>query len=124
MVKTATVPEDWIKADVTPAFKKGKKDPGNYWPVTLTSISGKVMEKLILEAISKHMEDKVITSSQHGFTREKSYLTNLIASTTGQVAGLMRREQQMLSMWPSARLSTLISHDILIGKLRKCRLDE
>jgi len=75
------VPEDCRKANVTPIVKKGKKDdPGNYRPVSLTSIPGKVMEQLILEAIMKQVEEKkVIRSSQHGFTKEKSCLTNLIA---------------------------------------------
>jgi len=65
------VPEDWRKANVTPVFKKGKKeDTGNYRPVSLTSILGKVMERLILEVINKQVEEKkVIRSSQHGFTK-------------------------------------------------------
>ncbi|KAK4811101.1 hypothetical protein QYF61_016387 [Mycteria americana] len=60
---------------------KGKKeDPGNYTPVSLTSIPGKVMEQIILEVISKHMKDEKATeSSQHGFMKGKSSLTNLIA---------------------------------------------
>ncbi|KFZ60307.1 RNA-directed DNA polymerase from mobile element jockey, partial [Antrostomus carolinensis] len=57
--ETGEVPEDWRKANVTPIFKKGKKeDPGNYRPVSLTSIPGKVMERLILGAISRHIKDK------------------------------------------------------------------
>jgi len=44
--RTGEVPEDWRKANVTPIFKKGKKeDPGNYRPVSLTSILEKVMEQ-------------------------------------------------------------------------------
>ncbi|KGL74618.1 RNA-directed DNA polymerase from mobile element jockey, partial [Tinamus guttatus] len=59
--RTGEVPEDWKKANVTPAFKKGKKeDPGNYRPVSLTSVPGKVMERLILAVVSKHMEDKKV----------------------------------------------------------------
>ncbi|GAB0199208.1 mitochondrial enolase superfamily member 1 [Grus japonensis] len=79
--RTGEVPEDWRKASVTPVFKKGKEeDPGNYKPVSLTSISGKVMEQLILGVMSKHVEEKkVIRSGQHEFMKEKSSLTNLRA---------------------------------------------
>jgi len=56
---TGKVPEDWRKASVTPIFKKGKKeDPGNYRPVSLTSIPGKVMEQLILDVICKQVEER------------------------------------------------------------------
>ena len=42
-------------------------------------IPGKVMEKLILETISRHMNNKkIIRISQHGFTKGKSCMTNLI----------------------------------------------
>ncbi|GAB0185358.1 mitochondrial enolase superfamily member 1 [Grus japonensis] len=57
--RTGEVPQDWMKANVTPVLTKGKKeDPGNYKPVSLTSIPAKVMEQLILEVISKHVEEK------------------------------------------------------------------
>ncbi|KFO97270.1 RNA-directed DNA polymerase from mobile element jockey, partial [Calypte anna] len=55
---TGEVPEDWRIANVTPVYKKGKKeDPGNYRPVSLTSIPGKVMEQLVLVTISRHIKD-------------------------------------------------------------------
>ena len=53
------VPEDYKIANVTPVFKKGKKeDLGNYTPVSLTFIPGKVMEQLVLDAISRQLEEK------------------------------------------------------------------
>ncbi|KFQ08859.1 hypothetical protein N330_09866, partial [Leptosomus discolor] len=56
---TGEVPEDWRKANVTPVFKKGKKeDLGNYRPVSLTSIPGKVMEQLTLGTVSRHIKHK------------------------------------------------------------------
>jgi len=79
--RTGEVPKDWRKGNVTPLFKKGKKeDPGNYRPVDLSSIPGRVMEQLILEVIIKQVDEKKVTkSSQHGFTKRKSCLTNLTA---------------------------------------------
>ncbi|KAJ7395656.1 RNA-directed DNA polymerase from mobile element jockey-like protein [Pitangus sulphuratus] len=78
--RSGELSEDWKKASVTPIFKKGKKkESGNYHPVSLTSIPGKV-RKCILEAISIHIEDKKeIRSSQRVFTKVKSFLSNLIA---------------------------------------------
>ncbi|KAJ7426229.1 hypothetical protein WISP_17940 [Willisornis vidua] len=61
------------------ADKGNKEDPGNYRPVSLTSVPGKVMDKVILEGIEKHLKDSAIIGySQYNFMREKSFLSNLI----------------------------------------------
>ncbi|KFQ33488.1 hypothetical protein N332_09301, partial [Mesitornis unicolor] len=55
---TGKVPVNWRLANVTPIYKKGwKEDPGNYRPVSLTSVPGRVMEQIILSAITRHMQD-------------------------------------------------------------------
>ncbi|KFO74868.1 RNA-directed DNA polymerase from mobile element jockey, partial [Cuculus canorus] len=55
---TGEVPLDWRLADVVAIYKKGcREDPGNYRPVSLTSVPGKVMEQVILSAIMKHMQE-------------------------------------------------------------------
>lgn len=49
---TEEIPEEWKKANVTPVFEKGKKgDLRNHRPVNLTSVTGNVMEQLILETM-------------------------------------------------------------------------
>ncbi|KFV85509.1 hypothetical protein N308_10173, partial [Struthio camelus australis] len=59
--RSGEVPEDWKKADVTLVFQKDKEEkPGNYRPVSLTSIPEKLMEQLLLEVLTKHVEDKKV----------------------------------------------------------------
>ena len=64
-----------------PIFKKGKKrNLGNYRPISLTSIPGKILEQIIKWSLCKHLENNtVITRSQHGFVKSKSCQTNLIS---------------------------------------------
>ena len=74
------LPHQWKSANITPLFKKGNKsDPGNYRPVSLTSIPCKMMEKIIRESIFKHLEEhNLLTEHQHGFVTGKSCVTNLL----------------------------------------------
>ena len=79
-LSTGMVPEDWRVANVVPLFKKGNRnDPGNYRPVSLTSVVGKLMEKVLRDGIYDHLERcGLIRDSQHGFVKGRSCLTNLI----------------------------------------------
>ncbi|GAB0209656.1 mitochondrial enolase superfamily member 1 [Grus japonensis] len=124
--RTGEVPEDWRKGNVTLVFRKGKKeDPGNYRPVNLTSIPGKVMEQLILGVINKHVEEKkVIGSGQHGFTKGKSCLTSLMAFYDGMIGWVDEGRAVDVVYLDFSKAFGTVSHNILVGKLRKCGLDE
>ena len=64
-----------------PIFKKGRKvDPANYRPISLTSILGKVLEKIIKEVILNRLnEGNILRDTQHGFVAGRCCLTNLIS---------------------------------------------
>ena len=74
------VPQDWKSANVTPLFKKGsRQEPGNYRPISLTSIACKVLESIIKKGILEHINNEVpLNKSQHGFMAKRSCLTNLL----------------------------------------------
>ena len=80
-IDTGKIPDDWREANVTPIYKqKGKKsDPGNYRPVSLTNVVGKMMERVVKEQIMDHVErNNLLCEEQHGFRAKKSPQTNLI----------------------------------------------
>jgi len=55
---TGEVPADWRLANVMPIYRKGwKGDLGKHRPVSLTLVLGKVMEYIILSAITWHVQE-------------------------------------------------------------------
>lgn len=58
--------------------------------------SGKIMEKIILEGIEKHLKDnRVICNSQHSFMKAQSYLPKLLPCTTRWPLQLMEENKLM-----------------------------
>ena len=57
-----------------------REDPGDYRPVSLTSVPARVMEMIILGTIERHLKNNaIVRHTQHAFTKGKSCLTSLIS---------------------------------------------
>ena len=80
--ESGILPEAWKKAHVTPIHKKGSKVvPGNYRPVSLTSVIGNMMESIVKDQLVEHMMlYNLFCDAQHGFVPRCSCMTQLLVT--------------------------------------------
>ncbi|KFV96379.1 RNA-directed DNA polymerase from mobile element jockey, partial [Eurypyga helias] len=59
--QSGEVPTDWKRGNITPIFKKGKKEEvGNHRPVSRISVPSRIMERILLEIMLRHMENEEV----------------------------------------------------------------
>ena len=79
-VMEGAVPDDWTIAEMTAIFKKRSvTSPGNYRPVSLTSIACKILESIIRDQVMGFLNDNhLLSEDQHGFRSGRSCVTQLL----------------------------------------------
>ena len=114
------LPEDWKKAKVTPIHKKGsKKLAGNYRLISLTSQVCKVLERIVREHLTNHLDEhNLITPRQHGFVKNKSCQTNLLETMEDWTRALDNGSNLDVIYLDYQKAFDTVPHRRLIEKLR------
>ena len=116
---SSCVPGGWKRAVVTPIYKKGDKSlPKNYRPISLTCISWKVMQHIVLSSMSKYFSNNdVIIPHRHGFHKGFSTLTQLITVLDDWFSSLDRRTITSVLLLDFAKAFDSVPHQGLLHKL-------
>ena len=105
-------------------YLRHKEEPGNYRPVSLTSVLGKVMEQIILGEITRHVSGvQGIRPSQHGFMKGRLCLTNLISFYDWVTRLVDEGKAADVVYLDFSKAFDTVSHRLLLGKLAACGLD-
>jgi hypothetical protein len=81
-IDTGTLPEDWLNANISCAYKKGDKHAAeSYRQVAQTSVPCKPLQHILCKHIMKHLErHRILTSLNHCFGSGYTWETQLLVT--------------------------------------------
>ena len=116
---TGEVPHDWRIANIAPIYKKGDRSvAANYRPVSLTSISCKILEHIIFSQVMDHYDShNILIDSQHGFRSGRSCESQLIITAHDFAKTLDDRMQLDSIILDFSKAFDCVPHHRLLLKL-------
>ena len=112
-------PPSWKIATVVPLFKGGlKSDVGNYRPISLLPLPGKILERIVHNRVSLFLENnELLCDEQYGF-RKNCSTTHGIVSLTNALFEAINKNETCIAVFIDLRKAfDTVNHDILVRKL-------
>ena len=114
-----SLPVEWVSSVVVPIYKNSSRNnPLNYRPVSLTSVTCKVMERAIVGHLAEFIHDNsLLTEHQFGFRSGHSTIDQLLA-TYSDITGYVDKSKVVdLLFFDYSKAFDKVRHVILLQKL-------
>lgn len=124
-LEEGVLPEDWKVGKVAPLFKSGNAhSPGNYRPISLTSVPCKLLEHVIYTHVVSYLESNAFFSiHQHGFRKYYSCETQLLAFTNDLFSAADRSSTVDCVFIDFSKAFDTVCHKLLLLKLNALNID-
>ena len=118
-IKTGVLPADWLSANVAAVYKKGDKHKAeNYRPVSLTSVSCKILEHVVSRHLRDHFDKhNILTDRNHGFRTGHSCESQLLTTTHDFFTALEEGRQVDVAVLDLSKAFDTVPHNKLLFKL-------
>ena len=114
------LPLDWKKANVSCIYKKGPKcEPGNYRPISLTSVVCKLLERNIKNSVVEHLSSNdLLSDAQYGFREHRSTVLQLLEVLEHWTAAIDENQQVDSIYFDFAKAFDKVPHQRLLTKIK------
>jgi hypothetical protein len=119
------IPIEWKSALISRIPKKNNDldNPKSYRPISLNSCLGKLLEKLVLNRIKKHLhKNKIILNQQSGFRTHRQTKDNLLFIIQKIQESFARRKKVLSFFFDISQAFDKVWHEGLIYKLIEIKL--
>ena len=122
---TASFPQRWKTAKVSPLFKGGdSEDLNNYRPISVLPVLSKVIERHVHDSLSRYLcENNLIYSKQSGFRKLHSTETALIRIIDELLFNLDNNCVSGMILIDYCKAFDMVDHVILLDNLHAYGLD-
>ena len=119
-IESGTFPKGLKEATVVPIPKNGNlNEVGNYRPISLLPIPGKILEKIVHRQIEFHLEEnQILDEHQYGFRKNCSTIQAIAELTNSIHTGFNNGKKTVALFIDFKKAFDCVQHPILMHKLK------